>query len=200
MKIIGVGGFVRSGKDTLAELLMDHGFYGFSLGDYVRNVCFDRHKDKPDPISVKNMTETSNWLRETYGPDVVLKAALDEYEEANSDSKYIGVVLYSVRAPIEVDFILEHGGQVVWVEASVEVRYSRDQQNRRDGEAEVSLEEFKRQEELQWKPQKQAGVSDESQMNLLYVKEKATVHIENNDNTLEEFQKAALEELKDYLK
>lgn len=197
MKIIGIGGMVRSGKDTLADLLIENGYFGFSFGDYVRKRSFERHKDKTDPISVENMTDTSNWLREEYGADVVLVDALKEFEKENKTGKYKGVVLYSVRVPVEVDFILEHGGDLVWVEASAETRHQRGLNALRDGEAAQSLEEFIRQESLQWEPQ--PGIPVEAQMSLSYVKKHATIEIENNQNSLEKFQATVHDKLKEYL-
>jgi dephospho-CoA kinase len=189
MKIIGVGGLPRSGKDTLAEFLIQSGYFGFSFGDYVRERARTRHADKPDPISVKNMTETSNWLRQMHGPDVVLQAALKEFEDEQAkDTKYKGLVLYSVRAPVEVDWILAHDGQLVWVEASDQTRYERAKSARREGEGEISLKEFKRQEDLQWQPQ--PNIPAESQMNIEYVKSKATKIIDNNTNDIDDFKQA----------
>ena len=188
---------VRSGKDTLADLLIAKGYFGFSLGDYVRSRAAERHKDKEDPISVKNLTETSNWLRETNGADVVLKAALEEFKRVNAQGKYKGIVLYSIRVPVEVDFILKNGGQLVWVEASAEDRHQRGLNNMRTGEVPISLEEFRQQESLQWEPQ--PGIPFEAQMNVAYVKEKATITIENNYNSIEEFQEAAIKQLSEYL-
>lgn len=188
--IIGIGGLPRSGKDTLADLLMERGYYGFSFGDFTRRHSLERHKDKPDPISVENMTETSNWLRETYGPDVILQEALKEFnaKQATGES-YQGLALFSVRAPVEVDWILNHGGELIWVEATDAVRYERGIQNLRQGELRISLEEFKRQEALQWQPQ--PGVPKEAQMNISYVKQKATKVLENNGNDIEAFKKEA---------
>src|SRR5438552_3534057 len=139
-KIIGIGGLPRSGKDMLAGLFMDNGYYGVSFGDIVRGFTRERHKDQPDPISVKNMTETSNWLRETKGSDVVLQEAMRQFEEAKKSKDYKGVVLYSVRAPVEADFILAHGGQLIWIESSDEVRYERSLKALREGEPKLSLE------------------------------------------------------------
>jgi len=185
-KIIGIGGLPRSGKDTVADLLIERGWFGFSFGDYTRRAALERHKDKPDPISVANMTETSNWLRETGGPDVILKASLAEYEEASKLRQYEGLVLYSVRAPVEVDWILAQGGELVWVEADYEVRYERAMRKMREGEVRISLEEFKRQEALQWQPQ--PGIPTEAQMNISYVKDHATRTIVNNGDDLTAFQ------------
>src|SRR4051794_18598384 len=130
MKIIGIGGLPRSGKDKLADLFIERGFYGFSFGDFTRMHSRQRHGDKPDPISVENMTETSNWLRETHGPDVILEAALKEFNEKTAaGDDYKGMVLFSIRAPIEVDWILAHGGELIWVETSDAVRHQRGLKN-----------------------------------------------------------------------
>ncbi len=198
MKIVGIGGLSRSGKDSLAELLIQAGFYGFSLGDFMRNHSRKRHQDKPDPISVANITETANWLRSQHGADVALEAALKEFEEkkANSES-YKGLVLYSVRAPIEADFILNHNGELIWVESSDEVRYQRMLNNMREGETRISLEEFVRQENLQAEPQPDVPV--EAQMNAPYIKSKATKTLINNGNDFEAFKTEAKKILKDYL-
>ena len=185
-KIVGLGGFPRSGKDAFAELFMKSGYFGLSFGDFLRDFARKRHKDKPDPISVTNMTETSNWLRTTYGSDVILKAALDEFEKAKKSGKeYKGIILWSIRAPIEVDFILAHGGDLIWVDADDEVRHRRGQKSIREGEKKTTLEEFKAQEALQWKPQ--PGIPKEVQMDLSYVKDHATITLVNNGDDLDEF-------------
>lgn len=194
MKIIGVGGRDRSGKDTVAELLIANGYFGYSGGDAVRRHSIERHKNEPDPISVKNMTETSNWLRTTYGPDVILKEAIAEYEKAQkAGGKFKGLVTFSVRAPIEADFVLQHGGQLIWVEAADEVRYERKIANIREGESKVTLQEMLDQEALQANPQ--PGIPREVQMDLNYVKSKATKTIENNGNDVEAFKAAAAKAL-----
>lgn len=186
MKIVGIGGLPRSGKDTLADLFINAGYYGFSFGDFTRKHSIIRHKDKPDPISVENMTETSNWLRETHGPDVILQEALKEFNEKQANgSDYKGLVLYSVRAPVEVDWILSHDGELIWVETKDTVRYERAMKNLRPAETTISFEEFQRQEALQWKPQ--AELPEEVQMNISYVKDKATRTLTNNGDDMDEF-------------
>ena len=183
--LVGISGLPRSGKDALAEEFVRSGYYGVSFGDIVREFTRGRHHDKPDPISVANMTETANWLRETKGADVVLKEALNRYEAAKQHQQYKGLVLFSVRAPVEADFILSHGGELIWVEASDEVRHARNLKHQRSGEAPVDLTEFKRQEDLQWQPQ--PGVPPEAQMNVSYVRQKATRQLENNSGDLQTF-------------
>ena len=191
LRIIGIGGLPRSGKDSLAEIFIQKGFFGVSLGDIIRDESRTRHADAPDPISVANMTETSNWLRTEHGPDFALREALNRYEKAQDENgqNYKGLVVFSVRAPIEADFILRHGGELIWTEASDETRYERYVHHLREGEVAISIEDMQAQEALQWRPQ--SDLPAEVQMNVAYVKEKATQVFENNFPTLEEFQSAA---------
>lgn len=185
-KIVGIGGLSRSGKDTVAALLEQSGYMSISLGDIVREYCFERHKDKPDPITRANTTETSNWLRETYGADVVLREALKRFEASRAgDHHYKGVVLHSIRAQVEVDFILAHGGELVWTEADDAVRYKRNVNNLREGERHLTMEEFMAHEAEQWKPL--PGIPKEAQMNVSYVKAHATIRIVNNGDDREAF-------------
>lgn len=185
MKIIGIGGLPRSGKDTLAEVFMDNGFYGVSIGDIVRDEARVRHADSPDPISIANMTETSNWLREQHGPDFAMVACIERYKKASETKEYKGLVVFSVRMAVEVDFILSNGGEVVWVETSDNVRYERYINHMRDGEIAISKDELMSQESKQWQPQ--PGIDAKVQMNVAYVKQHATQIFKNNTNDLSDF-------------
>lgn len=189
-RIIGIGGMPRSGKDTVADALIAHGYYGVSFGDILRDYARERHKEDKDPISIANMTETSNWLRSEHGADFFLKEALNRYEQARKQNDYKGVVLYSIRAPIEADFILEHGGQLVWVDASDDIRYERNVRAQRAGEPSLTKEEFLHQEALQWTPQ--PGIPKAVQMDLSYVKEKAQLIIPNEGSDIPAFMAYAL--------
>lgn len=187
--IVGIAGLPRSGKDSLAALFIERGYFGVSLGDIVRNVSRERHVDATDPISVANMTETSNYLRQEKGADFALKMALEQYQGALKDNPYNGLVVFSVRVPVEVDFIAQHNGKLIWVEAQDAVRHERALKHMREGEQAISLEDFLAQEALQWQPQ--PGIPIEIQMNVEYVKQNSTHVFENNFSTLEEFELAA---------
>ena len=188
--IVGIAGLPRSGKDTLAEWFMADGYYGVSLGDIVRQAAKQRHANKPDPISVANMTETANHLRQQFGADVVLKRAVEEYTKASKKSSYTGLVLYSVRTPTEVDFITKHNGRLIWVEASDDIRYARALEFSRAGEMkDIDMDTFLAHEKLQWRPK--TGIPKDAQMDVAYVKSQATDVIENNQNNLELFHKKA---------
>lgn len=185
INLIGIGGLPRSGKDTLAEVFMDNGFYGVSIGDIVRDEARVRHAGSPDPISVANMTDTSNWLREQHGPDFALVACIERYKKASETASYKGLVVFSVRMAVEVDFILKSGGEVVWVETDDDVRYQRYMQHMREGEIAISKAELMSQESKQWQPQ--PGIDPNIQMNVEYVKQHATQIFENNGNDIDDF-------------
>lgn len=190
INIIGIAGLSRSGKDTLADMFIEEGYFGVSFGDITREYALKRHANDPHPISRINLTETSNWLRETRGPDVIMQLSLEHFKEAQQkDKKYKGLLAWSIRAPIEADFILSHSGELIWIDVSDKIRYERAMGDLREGEPHLTYEEFIAQENTQFKPQ--AGIPEEIQMNLPYIKSKATRVIENNSNDIEEFKKIA---------
>jgi dephospho-CoA kinase len=197
VNIVGIAGLGRSGKDTLAELFIEDGFYGVSLGDITRDFAQERHSNDPHPISRANLTETSNWLRETRGPDVLMKISIEKYEEARKKNMFKGLLSWSIRAPIEADFILSHEGELIWIDVSDEVRYERAMGDLREGEPYLSFEEYIAQENTQFMPV--AGIPEEIQMNLPYIRSKATRVLENNFSDIDDFYKKA-EELINQLK
>ena len=189
-KIVGISGKIRSGKDTLANLMMEDGYYGVSLGEIVRDHSRTLFEKSPNPIAVENMTRTSNILRKQLGPDLLYKEAVRQFTELKDSRKYKGLLMFSVRAPIEADNIIASGGKLVWVEASDEDRYKRAMDYLREGDERISFEEFKRNEESQFKPN--LDLPTEIQMNLDYVKSRAT-NILTNDSDLEHFNSKAQE-------
>jgi len=184
-KIVGIGGYSRSGKDTLANYLVKEGFFGISVGDIAREFTLERHKNEENPISRINLTETSNWLREMRGPDVFMKIALDKYKQAKQNKDYKGLLIWSIRAPIEADYIIENKGHLVWIETDAETRYKRSMENLRKGEPKLDFEEYMRQEQTQVEPQ--PGIDPLVQMNLDYIKEVANLKLDNNYSSTEEF-------------
>lgn len=185
-KVVGVAGLPRSGKDSLAEYFAKQGYCAIGLGEIIRAESRLRHADKPDPISVKNMSETASWLRMKHGADYALNKALQEFNEIKDKQKYVGLMIISVRAPVEVDFILERGGELIWVEASDKVRYQRNMSALRPGEKhDLDLETFLKHEAVQWRPRPE--LPKEAQMNMSYVKENSTIVLENNGNDIDKF-------------
>ena len=186
--VVGIAGKIRSGKDTLANLMIEKGFYGVSLGDIVREKTREFYSDQESPISIENMTKTSNRLRSEMGPDFLYKEAISKYEKLPNKSEYKGLLMFSVRAPIEADSIVGSGGRLIWVEASDEERYGRAVKFKRDGETTQTFDEFKIAEAEQFKPNPE--LPKEIQMDLDYVKTKAT-DILSNDKDIETFNEQA---------
>lgn len=192
--IVGIAGLPRSGKDTVANAFIEAGFFAVSLGEIIRDLSRRRHDGQPDPISVANMTEAANHYRVLRGPDFALKEALSLYEREASVGA-AGLLIVSVRAQVEADFILKHNGRLIWVEADDRVRYERNIAHLRDGEKpDIDLDTFLGQEKLQWQPK--PGIPTEAQMNVAYVKAHATDVINNNSKTLEQLYVATRELLK----
>jgi dephospho-CoA kinase len=183
--IVGIGGYSRSGKDTLATLLLDAGYFGISVGDIAREYSMERHKDSKSPISRINLTETSNWLREQKGPDVFMKLALDKYRQALKTKEYKGILIWSIRAPIEADFIIKNKGTLIWIDSKAETRYERFLENLRKGEIRIDFDEYLRQEQTQVVPQ--PDIDPLIQMNMDYVKEKSNLTLDNNFEGTEKF-------------
>lgn len=193
-KIVGIGGYSRSGKDTLANMLIGQGYFGISVGDIAREYTQERHKDEANPISRINLTETSNWLREKHGPDVYMKIALDKFKNLSSNKKYLGLLVWSIRAPIEADFILKQKGTLIWINSDPETRYQRAMEHLRQGEPRLSFKDYMAQEETQVRPQ--LGIEESIQMNMDYVKSVANLRLENNFIGTDKFLDFAKDKLK----
>ncbi len=191
--IVGIGGYSRSGKDTLASLLLDAGYFGISVGDIAREYSMERHKNSESPISRINLTETSNWLRKKNGPDVFMKLALEKYRQALKKKSYKGILIWSIRAPIEADFIIANKGTLIWIDSEAETRYRRFLDNLRNGEIKLDFDEYIRQEQTQVVPQ--SGIDPSIQMNMDYVKEKANLVLVNNFKGAEKFLNYAKQRL-----
>ena len=195
--IVGIGGYSRSGKDTLATLLLSAGYFGISVGDIAREYSMERHKDSKSPISRINLTETSNWLREQKGPDVFMKIALDKYRQALKTKEYRGMLIWSIRAPIEADFIIKNKGTLIWIDSKAKTRYKRFLENLRTGEVSIDFDEYLRQEQTQVVPQ--PDIDPLIQMNMDYVKEKSNLTLDNNFEGTEKFLEYAKQRISSIL-
>ncbi|WP_439426631.1 adenylate kinase [Stenotrophomonas sp. T8] len=133
MKIIGITGRARSGKDTLAEFLVsDHGFVKLSFAAPIRAFVADitglpvsAMEDGPlkeEPLDWLNgqtprrlmQTVGTEWGREMIDRDLWVKVVAQKIRQARRDGA-AGVVVSDVRFDNEAQFIREWGGQVVQV-------------------------------------------------------------------------------------
>lgn len=136
--IIGLSGTFASGKDTLAHHLVSaHNFLHVSTGDMIRAVAEAEYGNIERPTLFK----TANETREKRGPGVFAELALEKFE--NEKDTYPHLVISGVRSLGEADMIKKAGGQIVFVDAPIEIRYKRIQERHRSGEEKLSFEEFK---------------------------------------------------------
>lgn len=175
-KIIGVAGTFASGQDSVAQYLADkHNFLFVSTSNIVREEARMLYGSIERPVLFKTATE----LREEHGGGVLVERALQRFKE--KIDQYDGLVVPGIRSLGESKAITNAGGVIVFTDAPLEIRYERMRGRKRDGEAELSLEEFK-QRELQ---EASTGDSD-ADFNREAIRKQADYHIAN-DGTLEEF-------------
>lgn len=186
MKIIGIAGTFGSGKDTIADYLVgNEGFVHISTGDLVREESMKRHNSvERNPY----LQETATYMRRTHGGDIFIRIGLDRVEHDGQEHK--GVVFTGIRSLGEARGIKKLGGQLIYVDAPIEIRHERIQKRLRDDEAHTTLEEFK-QNELNEQTQSEA----DTEFNLYKLKDEADIVIQN-DSDLETFIKRAKKALK----
>lgn len=135
--LIGIHGKPHSGKDTVADYLVDK--YGFSkfgpsfpvkataaaMFDVDIECFYDlKLKEKIDPfwgISYREMAQKvgKESSRDVFGEDIwmrhVAKKLQDMEKPTCSDKSVIGIVLADVRYPNEAVWVRDHGGKVLFI-------------------------------------------------------------------------------------
>jgi hypothetical protein len=139
--IIGVCGFIGSGKDTIADYLVNfHEFrresFASTLKDAVAAVFgWDRimlegrtkaareWREQVDPWWAKRLdmpTLTPRWVLQYWGTEVCRKAFHDDIWIASLENKLRNskdhVVISDCRFPNEISSIKNAGGKIVWVQ------------------------------------------------------------------------------------
>ena len=178
--IIGISGSFSSGKDTLAKHLNEaYGFMGVNTGDIVREIAQVERGSIERPV----LHEVADELRRKYGGGVLVERALDRYH--NSIRNYPGCSIVGLRSLGEAKAIKEQGGTLVFVDAPIEIRHQRMIERARDGEATLTLEEFRQREEAEL-----STGSTDADFNLLEIEKIADVKLVN-DKEPEAFLKQA---------
>ncbi len=180
---IGVTGKNCSGKDTVAELLVEKGFYHHSLSDIIRDELSARGLD----ATRDNLIQVGNELRESNGASILAQRTEAKLE---SDRNY---VITSIRNPGEVDLLRRSPKfLLISVEAPMSARYERSVGRDRVGEGQLSVEEFTANEAREQS-------SNPKQQQLDKVGELADLTICNN-GTLEQLQAKLDETLQEVLR
>lgn len=95
--IFGVTGLYGSGKDTVAEILMERNFFHFSLSDLLR----EEMRKRKIPITRTNLIKWGNELRSQYGADYFARKALEKVKCGENH------VITSIRTVAEAKAILD---------------------------------------------------------------------------------------------
>jgi len=175
--ILGVTGTFASGKDTVAEILeRDHNVYHVSTGDIVREKAMELYGNKERETLHKTATE----FRQNEGGDYFVREGYRRYKEV--EDQYSGLIFTGVRSLGEGRAVLALGGELVFVDAPVEVRYERMTSRQRDDETRKTMEEF-----LEFEKKERGGeTDDEWAFNIDKLGEMAKYKIDNG-GTFEDF-------------
>jgi len=131
MKIIGLTGPARSGKDTAAETLVNKGWRQYRFADPLKKSVqamfglTERHtdgdlKESPidwlDGVTPRQIMQTlgTEWGRDCIHPDLWLRVA-DRALERTADHGHPGIVISDVRFDNEAAFVRDRGGSVVHI-------------------------------------------------------------------------------------
>lgn len=184
LQIIGLAGTNGSGKDTVGHILASqYGYLFISVTDLLRAEAIRRKL----PVNRENLRMISAEWRRQAGLGVLVDKAMAEYEPVKG--QYSGLALASVRNPGEADRIHELGGTTVWIDADPRVRYNRIQANAasrgRAAEDAKTFEQFQADEAVEMN---QAADGDDATLNMLAVKSRCDVFINNDSSSLVTFQ------------
>lgn len=187
MKIIGLSGTFSSGKDTLAKFLVEkYGFVHISTSDIVRELSLEEYGS----TDRKYLQEISNSYREKFGNDYFAAEAYRRYLKLSDKEKGAGLIISGSRSVGEAEKIKSLGGELVFVDAPIKLRYERAKKRARDDEVK-SFEDFQASEAKEW----ELNYGSKTKQNLKGIEEISDIAI-TNDGNLNSFLSEAKAKLK----
>ena len=159
--IIGITGKLGSGKDTVAEKLQEKGYEHISLSDILRE---DLKRQKKE-ITRENLIEAGSNIRKKYGGAILAERAYAKINKENT-------VITSIGRTEEVDFFMEKGIKIIYVDASIKIRFQRIKKRKRENDPKT-LKEFQRIEKIESEGKNQRRNLDE-------IRKKANIILNNN--------------------
>ncbi len=177
MNLIGLSGTNGAGKDSVGEVLAKkHGWLFISGSDLLR----EEAKKRGLPVEREVLRTISAEWRRQGGLGVIIDKVIELYSA--KAGQYKGLVTVSLRNPGEVDRVHELGGKVVWVDADPKVRYQRIFSRQRTDEDNKTFEEFLAEEAAEMRHS-----GDSATLNMAAVKEKADIFLQNDGDSIEDF-------------
>jgi len=139
--IVGITGTDGAGKGLVVEYLVSqHGFTHYSARDFITTEI----ERLGLPVDRNQLRLTANALRAEFGNEVVVRKA---YERAAAEGKN-RVVIESIRAMAEADYLKLREGVLLAIDADPQIRYARIQ-GRKSATDQVTYEEFLAHENLE---------------------------------------------------
>lgn len=131
--VIGITGFMGSGKGEIVRMLVGRGFHALSLSDIVRQETAKRGL----PLTRENLQNVGNMLRDSHGAGA-LGCKVREHIEESNDEQW---VVDGIRNPAEAEQLRKTAGfQLVGVTAGIDTLVTRLQERSRDGEEQTREE------------------------------------------------------------
>lgn len=140
--LIGISGKQRSGKDTVAEYLINkYGFKKRNFADPLKIMAAVEFHISPEllmakPDNVRKCLQLLGQAGRAFNPDFWVDQVLDDYQP---DQK---LVIADVRFKNEADKIKKAGGILVRVMSDRKVRQSRGVLSNEDDVSEVDLDDY----------------------------------------------------------
>lgn len=131
--IIGITGPIAGGKGTVAEILTKKGFSASALSDRIR----EEVNKTGGEITRERLLKTGNKLRKQFGPQVLAQRTYEKLVEEGTEK----IVIESIRAVPEVEYLKNKGAVIIGVTAPRKLRFKRAAARNREGEA-LTWEEF----------------------------------------------------------
>lgn len=143
-KIIGICGFIGSGKDTAADYLVNfHGFKRESFANTLKDACaavfgWDRTllegrtkearewREQVDPwwanrLGIPHLTP--RWILQYWGTEVCRRAFHDDIWIASLENKLRStkdnIVISDCRFPNEIKALRSQGGSIIWIQRGI---------------------------------------------------------------------------------
>lgn len=173
--LIGIGGTNASGKDTLAEYLVNkHGYLFESTGDMVREVAMQRYGNILRPTQ----TRVGNELRAEGGAGVLVDLCIEHFKKSGNK---IGLVAASIRTKGEINEIKSQGGILIFVDADSKIRYER-LKGRGRGDDFITFKQFEAEQQAEWHQS-----DNPAEFSIKTVKETADYLFTNNSDEAQFF-------------
>tara|TARA_R100000951_G_scaffold114960_1_gene121533 strand:+ start:33280 stop:33789 length:510 start_codon:yes stop_codon:yes gene_type:complete len=126
MKVIGLVGYPRTGKDAIAEKLVeDHGFVRLAFGDSVKRLLlaidpsYNNNLDVLEKRKASSTYETREKIQNlgqvlrNFREDFWVDSLREEFMELPPD---VSVIITDIRYQNEFDFVNNAGGEVVAID------------------------------------------------------------------------------------